>query len=137
MTKYRNEKVKTLNSGTFDSKLEFKHFCELQMLERAGKISNLVRQVTIPLGASGRVKYRADFVYYDEVKKSWVIWDSKGFLTKEFLVKKAWLLETYRNVIFAQVSAKSHTLEKCGELLSFYDFSEFIEKKLNKKGGKK
>ena len=26
--------------------------------------------------------------YYDEVKNSWVIWDSKGFLTKEFLVKK-------------------------------------------------
>ena len=48
MTKYRNEKVKTLNNGTFDSKLEFKHFCELQMLERAGKISNLLRQVTIP-----------------------------------------------------------------------------------------
>ena len=68
---------------------------------------------------------------------SWVIWDSKGFLTKEFLVKKAWLRETYRNVIFAQVSAKSHLLEKCGELLSFYDFSEFIEKKLNKQGGKK
>ena len=43
------------------------------MLERAGKISNLLRQVTIPLGASGRVKYRADFVYFDEVKKSWVI----------------------------------------------------------------
>ena len=137
MMKYRNEKIKTLNYGAFDSKLEFKHFCELQMLERAGKISKLLRQVTIPLGASASVKYRADFVYYDEVKKSWVIWDSKGFLTKEFLVKKAWLLETYRNVIFAQVSAKSHTLEKCGELLSFYDFSEFIEKKLNKKGGKK
>ena len=67
MTKYRNEKVKTLNNGTFDSKLEFKHFCELQMLERAGKISNLLRQVTIPLGASGRVKYRADFVYVRRV----------------------------------------------------------------------
>ena len=93
MTKYRNEKVKTLNNGTFDSKLEFKHFCELQMLERAGKISNLLRQVTIPLGASGRFKYRADFFYYDELKNSFFIWFINGFLTKEFLVKKAWLRE--------------------------------------------
>lgn len=129
MTKYRNVKVKTLDHGTFDSKLEYKHFLELKVLEKAGKISQLLRQVTIPLGASGRVKYRADFVYFDEVKNSWVIWDSKGFLTKEFLVKKAWLKETYKGVIFAQVSSKSHSLEKCGELISFYDFSEFIEKK--------
>ena len=40
-------------------------------------------------------------------------------------------------MLYAQINAKSHLLEKCGELLSFYDFSEFIEKKLNKQGGKK
>ena len=73
MTKYRNEKVKTLNNGTFDSKLEFKHFCELQMLERAGKISNLLRQVTIPLGVAGRhphMGYRHNFLSHNHHHKT-------------------------------------------------------------------
>ena len=42
--KYRNQKVVTPH-GTFDSKREYRRYQELMLLQRAGKISELRRQV--------------------------------------------------------------------------------------------
>ena len=51
MRKYRNEK--TVVAGlTFDSKAEARRYGELQLLERAGRISDLRRQVPIELAPS-------------------------------------------------------------------------------------
>lgn len=44
MNKYRN-----IKTGTFDSKKERERWNELRLLERAGAISDLKRQVTIEL----------------------------------------------------------------------------------------
>ena len=63
----------------FDSLSELKRWEELRLLERAGKISELRRQVAFPLEINGRpvvirspgypagrrCKYRPDFTYYD------------------------------------------------------------------------
>lgn len=99
--KYGNKKVNTL-TGSFDSKLELSHYEALCLLERAGKISNLDRQVSIKLAKSPscRIVYKADFVYYDIENKEWVIMDSKGFVTDSFRLKKAWLLDNFINFKF-------------------------------------
>lgn len=99
--KYGNKKVNTL-TGSFDSKLELNHYEALCLLERAGKISNLERQVSIKLAKSPscRIIYKADFVYYDIENKEWVIMDSKGFVTDSFRLKKAWLLDNFINFKF-------------------------------------
>ena len=69
--KYRNRKVAT-SHGTFDSKREYRRYQELMILQRAGKISELRRQVKYELLPSQRINgkcverplyYIADFVY--------------------------------------------------------------------------
>ena len=80
--KYGNKKIVTAD-GEFDSRREYQRWCELKLLERAGKISNLQRQVEYELipaqyepdtvGSRGGIKkgkliereciYIADFVY--------------------------------------------------------------------------
>lgn len=97
MSKYNNKKI-TVDGMVFDSQKEYRRWCELKLLERAGKISKLKRQVTFELvppqyenveryGKSGRlqdgvmcvehaVKYVADFVYIQDGKK--VVEDVKG-----------------------------------------------------------
>ena len=48
MAKYKNEKI-TVDGETFDSRKEFHRYKELLILERAGKIKNLQRQVKFEL----------------------------------------------------------------------------------------
>lgn len=99
--KFGNVKLNT-PSGVFDSRLEYKEFLDLNLLLKAGKISNLQRQVRIKLGQSEKCKvhYIADFVYFDNEKSLWVIHDTKGFETPEFKLKLKWLLDTYKGFIF-------------------------------------
>jgi len=64
--KYRAVKT-TVDGVTFDSKREAARWQELELLQEAGEISDLRRQVAFPLlpaenGERG-VKYIADFVY--------------------------------------------------------------------------
>ena len=103
--KYRAKRT-TVDGITFDSKREARRWQELKLLERAGKISDLRRQVAFPLYAAiimssddspfqegetlsapimirsagypnGRqAKYVADFVYVENGKR--VIEDVKG-----------------------------------------------------------
>lgn len=99
MNKLRNTKV-TVNGETFDSKKEYNRWCELRILERAGFITELKRQVEYELipkqvevyeryGKNGKrlkdgeriielpVKYIADFEYIQNGKK--VVEDVKGY----------------------------------------------------------
>jgi hypothetical protein len=95
---------------TFDSLKEYRRFCELRLLERAGQITELKRQVKCVLipaqyepdttGPRGGVKrgklierecsYIADFVYVQDGKL--VVEDTKGFKTPEYRIKKKLLL---------------------------------------------
>lgn len=108
--KYRNQKI-TVGDETFDSTKEYRRFCELKLLQRAGKISDLQRQVKFVLiptqrepdeiGVRGGVKkgkvieqecaYIADFVYNDD-KHNTVVEDTKGFKTKEYIIKRKLML---------------------------------------------
>lgn len=110
-SKYHAKKV-SIQGEVFDSKKEARRFLELQMLEKAGKISGLQRQkkfVLIPAQyepestgpRGGKIKgkllerevaYYADFVYFDEEEKDFVIEDTKGVRTPEYIIKRKLML---------------------------------------------
>lgn len=82
----------------FDSKREYRRWCELQLLQRAGEITDLEHQVPVVLeGRDGpilyeggrKAKYIADFRYFDIRSSEWVLEDSKGAKTPIYLLKKA------------------------------------------------
>lgn len=93
MTKYHNIKT-TIDGITFDSMLEAQRWCELRLLERAGEIKNLQRQVVFELQPSYRkngktirpINYIADFVYEED--GGLIVEDTKGFRTQEYMLKK-------------------------------------------------
>ena len=87
-SKFKN--VRTQIDGLwFDSAGEARRWSSLRLLERAGKIRNLQRQVIFDLCVNGmRVcRYRADFTYVDHDRL--VVEDFKGFRTPEFKIKAA------------------------------------------------
>lgn len=115
--KFKNKRVKN-NLGNFASKLEYKHFLLLKAKEQKGDISHLKKQVRIKLGRSKECKvyYIADFVFYDNIDKIWVVMDSKGKPTDTFKVKYKWVLDTYSNFRF--------DIAYADKLESFYPYDE-------------
>lgn len=101
MSKYHNRKI-CVDGIRFDSVREANRWMELRLMERAGAIRNLRRQVPFELipkqRISGRVhpaiKYVADFVYLDE-KGNQVVEDVKGVRTALYVMKKRQLLWLY------------------------------------------
>lgn len=112
--KYGNKKV-TIGGMVFDSKKEAKRFEELFLMEKAGEISGLRRQVKYVLipaqrefldeiytrgekkgeNKPGRLlerecTYIADFVYYKDGEV--IVEDTKGFRTKEYIIKRKLML---------------------------------------------
>ncbi len=96
--KYGNRKV-TADGQTFDSRKEYRRFCELRLLEKAGEVADLRRQVRFELLPAQRidgkvieraVTYIADFVYtaYGQT----VVEDTKGVRTKEYILKRKMML---------------------------------------------
>lgn len=98
-SKYRAIKT-TVGAVTFDSKAEARRHAELLLLERAGQICGLRRQVAFELvpgvkfagaaRARPAIRYTADFVYTERDKQ--VIEDVKGVETPEFRIKRHLLL---------------------------------------------
>ena len=115
--KFKNHRVKNV-LGNFASKLEYKHFLLLKAKEQKGDISHLKKQVRIKLGNAKECKvyYVADFVYYDNINKIWVVMDSKGVATDTFKVKLKWLLDSYSHFRFDLVYNN--------KLESFYPYDE-------------
>lgn len=102
MGKYQNRKT-TVDGITFDSAKEANRWCELRLLQRAGKIFELQRQVPFVLipkqERDGKVVeravvYKADFVYKD-MNGEEIVEDVKGLLTKEYILKRKLLLWQY------------------------------------------
>lgn len=108
-----NSKYHNVRHNGFDSRKEEKRYQELLLLQRAGKIFELQRQVKFQLsptqrepdekGPKGGVKrgrviehpcsYVADFVYLKDGHM--VVEDCKGYRTPEYIVKRKWMLEKY------------------------------------------
>ena len=104
-----------ITGEVFDSEKEYQQWRILKILERAGKISNLQRQVKFELIPSQREEstevyrsgpqkglpkpaaviekpctYIADFVYYENGKM--IVEDTKGVKTEAYKIKKKLLL---------------------------------------------
>ena len=116
MSKYHSRKI-IINGEKFDSKKEHARFNQLSLLEKAGVITNLQRQVKFELipaqyenvsreeyikskGKKTKGKcieracnYIADFVYETDGKR--VVEDTKGFKTKDYIIKRKLLLYRY------------------------------------------
>lgn len=100
--KYHNKKIKT-EEGTFDSKYEYEEWCRLKLLERAGEISELQRQVSFDLIPTIKtnvetlrgIKYVADFVYVED--RIFKVVDTKGFETDVYKLKKRLFIYRYIN----------------------------------------
>lgn len=109
--KYSNTKV-MVDGIVFDSKREARRYQELLLLEKAGAILDLRRQVKyvlIPaqrepdiIGKRGGHKpgklieselaYVADFVYIDTETGQTVVEDTKGFRTRDYVIKRKLML---------------------------------------------
>ena len=108
MNKYGNRKI-VIDGIQFDSLKEAQRWAELRLLERAGEIYDLQRQVpfiVIPVqkDENGKVierecKYIADFTYKPKGSLKRVVEDVKSpaTRTKEYRIKKKLML--YRNGI--------------------------------------
>lgn len=109
--KYSNKKV-VVDGVTFDSKREANRYQELLFLERVGEIKNLKTQVKYTLIPAQYEKvwkprkkayekgkclerecsYIADFVYVDIKSGEIVVEDTKGFKTKDYIIKRKLML---------------------------------------------
>lgn len=108
--KYHSKNVE-VNGIVFDSKREAKRYSELLLLEKAGAITELQRQVKYVLipaqyetyeryGKKGQqlkdgtrciekeCSYKADFVYRDADTGKTIVEDTKGFKTKDYIIKR-------------------------------------------------
>ena len=109
MSKYGNRKI-IVDGITFDSVKEGQRWCELKLLQRAGEIRDLERQVKFVLipvqkdPETGKVlerecSYLADFVFWENGKNGWekVVEDVKSIATRtpEYRIKKKLLLKEY------------------------------------------
>ena len=101
-------KNKYNNNGNGSSIKERKRGAELELMQRAGIISDLQTQVPYELipahyeCVNGKRKcierastYRADFVYYDVENKKLIVEDSKGFRTKDYVIKRKLMLHVH------------------------------------------
>lgn len=109
MSKYHSKKI-TVDGETFDSKKEAERWRELSMLEKAGEIHSLARQVKFELipairedpvtGPRGGVKpgkllerpvyYVADFTYC--LDGQYIVEDAKGVRTEAYKLKRKLML---------------------------------------------
>lgn len=109
MSKYHSRKV-TKDGECFDSVREYRRWCELVLLEKAGLLTDLQRQVKYVLiptqterfprfssktgkrlqdgirVAEKEVSYFADFVYQKDGKC--VVEDAKGIRTDAYIIKR-------------------------------------------------
>jgi hypothetical protein len=93
--KYGARKLTAPDGQVFDSVKEYQRWGELKILQRAGVISDLRRQVTyelIPKQKGERAcNYIADFVYVND-KGETVVEDVKGYKTEVYRLKKKLML---------------------------------------------
>ena len=116
MRKYGNKKI-TVDGVTFDSRKDYLRWCELCLLEKAGQIADLQRQVKYELipaqyeeyerystKTGKRLKngircvekecsYIAEFVYRQDGQT--VVEDTKGYKTDAYIIKRKLMLHVH------------------------------------------
>lgn len=100
-------KAVTINGRAYRSKRELKRHTELQLLERAGLITDLRREVPFELLGSQRrddgsveqpVTYVADYVYRDREKGGQLVVEdvkSKATRTRDYVIKRKLMLREH------------------------------------------
>jgi len=98
-SKYGAKKT-TVDGVTYASKLEARRANELALLQRAGAIAGLQRQVPFDLVVNGHhvCRYISDFCYTTTETGERVVEDAKGMLTTEFRLK-AKLMEAIHGIV--------------------------------------
>ncbi len=94
--KYSNERIVDPDGLKFDSKAEHKRWHHLVLMQRAGRIKKLERQVVYELAPgvtiAGRrrppLRYIADMRYMDVDTGQVVVEDVKGAVTAEYRIKR-------------------------------------------------
>lgn len=117
-SKYYNIKTRALDGTVFDSNKEARRWDELTLLQRAGKITDLQRQVRYELipaqyqtyerfSKKGerlkdgvrllerKVEYVADFVYTAAETGETIVEDAKGMRTKDYILKRKLMLAVH------------------------------------------
>ncbi len=105
--KYHNQHVRTSDGIVHDSQREANRWVELNLLQKAGQIKNLNRQVKFVLipkqveyvgkkvkVLEREVAYIADFVYQENGQT--VVEDSKGMKTKDYIIKRKLMLYIHK-----------------------------------------
>lgn len=103
--KYGAKKTECLHGHTHDSKKEAERCNELHLLQRAGEIHSLEVQKAFlliekqkyskPMKSEQKAEYKADFYYFDNQMQRWVIEDSKGHRTKDYVLKRKLVKHLY------------------------------------------
>lgn len=110
MSKYHSKKM-IIDGITFDSKREANRYCELKLLEKAGRIKDLRLQHQFVLQPSFKKKgksiraitYVADFVYFDLERMKNVVEDVKGYKTDVYQIKKKMFEYKYPDLTITEV----------------------------------
>lgn len=99
--KYHSKRI-TIEGEQFDSAKEYRRWCELKFLRKAGQIRDLKRQVEfvlIPAQYDDKGKclerkcsYFADFCYHDVKTGRYIVEDTKGHKTKDYIIKRKMML---------------------------------------------
>jgi len=86
----KRSKYGNIKTHGFDSKAEYARWLELKLLEKAGKITNLEHHVTYKLEVNGVLvaKIVPDFRYNEVENGELVLEDTKGFVTRDWLLKR-------------------------------------------------
>jgi hypothetical protein len=117
MSKYRNRKT-IIDGYKFDSKLEAERYCELKLLLRTKKITDLVLQPSFELQPSfkkngktyRKIVYKADFAYKQDGKL--IVEDTKGFKTKDYLLKKKMFEYKYPELEIKEITNENYNFKK-------------------------
>lgn len=111
MSKYHSKKV-IYDNIKFDSIKEKNRYIQLKLLEKSNKISELELQKKFELqpkyinnnGEHIRsITYKADFFYYDNETKQYVVEDTKGYRTEVYKLKKKMFEYVYPNLTIKEV----------------------------------
>lgn len=110
MSKYNNRRFNA-DGYSWDSKAEYRRWCELQLLKTAGAISQLIvkpKYVLLKPFTRDGVRYRGityipDFRYRMDGKD--IVEDVKGTKTAVYKLKKQLLLAQYPDIEFLESAA--------------------------------
>lgn len=109
--KYHN-KIVEIDNIKFASKKEAKRYTELKWLEKAKLIKDLELQKSFELQPKyvnnnrehiRAINYVADFFYYDNEKKIYIVEDTKGFRTDVYKLKKKIFEYKYPNLTIKEL----------------------------------